>query len=222
MSEEKKNQEQYPQENDAIRFLKDTQSAMTRFRGVSLTAVVCAAAVVIATLYLSYSYIWSLKEQVYVIDQQSRLTAAKAENDQQRDLEIIHHVTRFHEKFYNLSPNMETIRENIEEAFSLSDESVQAMDNRRKEQQFYTKLIDNNMVEEIHVDSIRVDMSVYPFGATTFGHMYVVRESNVTKYRYASSCRLVNVARSETNPNGLRIEKVREELVEKEGTVGRR
>ncbi len=222
MQDDKTKQAHSQDENDAITFIRDTQTAMKRFRGVSVTALVCAAVVAIAAFYFAFSHVWSLKDQVYVVDQQAVLQAKKVDNEAQKDLEIIHHVTRFHEKLYNLSPNMETIKANIEEAFNLSDESVRMYDNARREQQFYTKLIDNGMVEEIHIDSVKVNTNVYPFTARAFGNLYVVRPSNVTKYRFISSCSLSNTGRSITNPNGLIIEKYREELVEKEGTVVRR
>ncbi len=194
----------------AGRAVSDVQKGIRSAGGITKWALGIAAAVVLAAFYFSSSAVRSARDTVYVIDNQSRLDAVRADGGQQRDLEAVDHVTRFHEKFYNLAPNMSTISENVAAAMLLADEQVVIMDNARRERQFYTNLVKLGMVEEIHVDSVAVDMGSYPYNVHTWAKLYLIRSSNITRYDYESTCRLIDVPRSRTNPHGLRIERFQE------------
>lgn len=209
---EKKNQDIPMQDlTDARKFVekynKNTQDVRATYRFAFI------AAIAIAVLSVGYS-LWKTNresELVYVIDNTTARMAMRADNSITRDQEVALHVTRFHEKFYDLSPNMETIDENIIDALSLADHSAALIHNRRQEQRFYSNLVENRIVEEIHVDSIHVITSVYPYKAYTYGRLTLIRETKKFDYQYESSCDLVNVARSSSNLNGLLIQKFKEE-----------
>jgi hypothetical protein len=70
-------------------------------------------------------------------------------------------------------------------------------------------MVSANISQEIVIDSVSVDMSSYPYQARTYAKIYMLRESNITAYDFESSCRLVDVQRSRSNPHGLMIEKFR-------------
>ena len=57
------------------------------------------------------------------------------------------------------------------------------------------------------VDSVKVDMQNYPYTATTYGTIYVLRESNITAYGLESQCQIIDAERSAVNPHGMMIEK---------------
>lgn len=194
----------------AGRAVSDVQKGIRSAGGITKWAIGIAAVIVVVAFFFSSRAISNARDTVYVIDNQSRLEAVRADGGQQRDLEAVDHVTRFHEKFYNLAPNMSTISENVSAAMLLADEQVVLMDNARRERQFYTNLVKLGMVEEIHVDSVSVDMGTYPYPVHTWGKLYLIRSSNITRYDYESTCRLINVPRSRTNPHGLRIERFQE------------
>lgn len=215
ITENKNNHDETLQENlsDARRFVMQTQKNIASLRGVYRFAIVIAAVIALGSVAFSFWKSSTEREMVYVINNESARKANIADNTVQRDLEIVDHIARFHEKFYNLSPNPATIDENIDMAIALADESAILMDNRRREQRFYTNLVDNMMVEEIYIDSTNVNTAVYPYQAYTYGRLYIIRQSRVTKYNYESSCQLTNVARTTQNPHGLMIEHFREEKV---------
>lgn len=210
MSEEKKTptQEDF---RDARKLVEAMQKSISSVGTAYKFALVIAA--VIAVVSVAYS-LWKTStesDQVYIISNESARLAKRADNTIRREDEIAIHLARFHEKFYNLSPNMETIDENIVAALSLADRSAALIDNRRREQRFYTNLVDNRIVEEIFIDSTKVTTSIYPYKAYTYGKLYIIRETIRYVYDYESSCRLINVARSSSNPNGLQIQQFREE-----------
>jgi hypothetical protein len=75
------------------------------------------------------------------------------------------------------------------------------------ERGFYQRVVSANISQEFVADSIKVDMLSYPHKVTTYGKLYLLRESNITAYQFESSCRLVDVERSQNNPHGLMIER---------------
>ena len=87
------------------------------------------------------------------------------------------------------------------------------------EKGFYQRLISANISQEFVTDSVKVDMLSYPHSVTTYGKLYMLRESNITAYQFESSCRLVEVERSPSNPHGMMIEKF---LVTKSDNLGTR
>lgn len=205
----------------ARRFVENNQKNLSSIAGAYKFALVISAVIAVCSVAYSFWKTSNEKQLVYVINDESARKANIADNSVQRDLEIVDHVARFHEKFYNLSPNPETIDESIDMAISLADKSAIIMDNRRREQRFYTNLIDNMMVEEIYIDSTTVNTAVYPYKAYTYGRLYIIRQSNITRYDYESSCQLTNVSRTTQNPHGLMIEHFREEKVELNATQKR-
>ena len=65
-------------------------------------------------------------------------------------------------------------------------------------------------VQQIQVDSVKFDLSVYPYEVQTYSSLYILRESVIAKYDYRTACEVVDVERSMTNPHGLLIQKFRE------------
>lgn len=194
--------------NDAIRFTGDIQSSFRKMRTVTLAAVAAAALAIVGTVGLSLRFASeNTGDRVYVLDEGSVLAAFRADNGAQRDLEAKNHLTRFHELFFNATPNTETINRNISSALALSDESPYRYFNDLKEQQFYSRLVKNNATQQVYVDSVKVDMGVYPYAARTYLSRYYIRQSNITKYAMETTCVLGEVPRSESNPHGLQIQR---------------
>ena len=144
MSEEKKipTKEDF---RDARKLVEAMQNSISSVGTAYKFALIIAA--VIAVVSVGYS-LWKTSaesDQVYIISNESARLAKRADNTISREDEIVIHLARFHEKFYNLSPNMETIDENIVAALSLADQSAAIIDNRRREQRFYSNLVDNRI-----------------------------------------------------------------------------
>lgn len=205
------------QKKDALAYVEAINKSIRNTGGLGKVAFIVAALVAVACVAISLMYVNDQAQQVYVVRQGSMQEASAGDRYQFRDKEVYYHVLRFHEKFYNLSPNMETINENINEALGMADNSVVMLDNRRREQQFYANLVKLLAVEEIRMDSLKVDVSVYPYKAHYYGRLYVIRETKLSEYPFESSCQLINTPASSSNLSGLRIER----YVENRGDVTR-
>ena len=145
--------------------------------------------------------------------------ARRSHEDANRDMEAADHVTRFHELMFNLSPSSESIKRNVDRALLMSDRSAYDYWMDLSERGFYQRLVSANVSQEIVVDSVKVDMQSYPYGAITYGKLFLLRESNITSYQFESTCRLVEVERSPSNPHGMMIEKF---LVTRNDNLGTR
>ena len=199
---------------DAYALVDKARKTLDHNSAVGRAALVVAALVAVLSVGMAVFFVQEQSSQVYVVRQSTVQEADAASASSVIDRMVYYHVVRFHEKFYNLAPNMETIDGNINEALGMADESVLIMDNRRKEQQFYSRLVENSIVEEIHMDSLKVNIDTTPYTAHYYGHLYLIRSKAITEYNFESECRLIDVPRSPTNMAGLRIENFRETLRE--------
>ena len=208
--------------NDSIRFLEDIQSSFNKMKLLTFTAFALAGVVALGAVGMAFWYATQQREQIYVIDQGSVLIANRTENAAQRDLEVISHVTRFHELFYNNPPNINAINTNVDKAFDLADASARSYYNELKESKFYSTLIQRNMMQSILVDSVKVDMSRKPYHAVTYATRMIIRETNMSSYKMVTSCDVIESVRSPKNPNGLLITKFNLESDVLDKTRGRR
>lgn len=190
--------------------IKQFNNIETSFRRMKFVTTLCmTAAVVIAvgSVMISGKLMQEGNEKIYVVDKGSAVMAARTDEDLYRDLEAKDHVSRFHELMFNISPSSESIKRNLDKALVMSDKSAYDYYMDLSERGFYQRMISANISQEIVVDSIKVNMTGYPYDAKTYGRLFLLRESNITAYSFESSCRLVDVERSQNNPHGLMIEK---------------
>ena len=190
--------------------IKQFNNIETSFRRMKFVTTLCmTAAVVIAvgSVMISGKLMQEGNDKIYVVDKGSAVMAARTDEDLYRDLEAKDHVSRFHELMINISPSSESIKRNLDKALVMSDKSAYDYYMDLSERGFYQRMISANISQEIVVDSIKVNMTGYPYDAKTYGRLFLLRESNITAYSFESSCRLVDVERSQNNPHGLMIEK---------------
>lgn len=202
---------------DPVTFMEDIQSSFRKNKIVTICMTVACAIISLSSCYMAFRFVSESNGHIYVVDDGYVLAANRQDNTAQKDLEIISHVTRFHELMYNLAPDTKTIKTNVDRATALGLQPAMEIDRTRTEKQFYTQMIQITGVEEIHVDSVKVDISGYPYRARTWATLYFIRASNVAKYNFQSYSELINSHRSPENPHGLSIEKFiveRQEMIE--------
>ena len=174
---------------------------------VTVLSICAAALIAVGSVAAAGWYMEKSGQTIFVVDKGSAVMATRDSEDSYRELEAKDHVTRFHELMFNLSPSAESIQRNLDRALVMSDKSAYEYWMDLSERGFYQRLISANISQEFVADSIKVDMLSYPHTVNTYGKVYMLRESNITAYQFESSCRLVDVERSQTNPHGLMIER---------------
>lgn len=205
--------------DNLIKYFDNIDSSFRKMKFLTIASLICAGCVCVLSVGIAAWSSEHARESVYVIEKGSAVMARRSHEDANRDMEAADHVTRFHELMFNLSPSSESIKRNVDRALLMSDRSAYDYWMDLSERGFYQRLVSANVSQEIVVDSIKVDMQSYPYGAITYGKLFLLRESNITSYQFESTCRLVEVERSPSNPHGMMIEKF---LVTRNDNLGTR
>ena len=201
-----------------IKYFDTIETSFRKLKFITVASIASGVVIALGAVYISGQQMLSNNDNIYVIDRGSAVMAARSGQDAYRDLEVKDHIERFHELMFNLSPNSESIKRNLDRALVMSDKSAYDYWSDLSERGFYSRIVSANISEEIVIDSVKVDMSSYPYQAKTYAKVFMLRESNITAYDFESSCRLVDVERSPSNPHGLMIEKFRVSKNENMGT----
>lgn len=190
--------------------LTNIESSFKRIR-LMLVAFVCGCTLVTGyALWNSYSFAEKQREKIYVLDGGKSLMLALSQDlSQNRPAEAREHVRRFHELFFNLSPQKDAIEHNINRALQLADKSAYHYYVDFAEKGYYNRLISGNINQVVQVDSVVCDFTSYPYKAKTYARQMIIRESNVTERSLLTTCQLQNAGRSDDNPNGFIIEHFR-------------
>jgi hypothetical protein len=103
------------------------------------------------------------------------------------------HVRMFLIWFFTLDPDDKQMRANIPRVLYLADESAKRAYDNLKEAGYYNNLVSGNISQQVTVDSVQLDMSVYPYAFTSYGTEKLVRTSSVTLRSLVTRGRLRNV-----------------------------
>ena len=187
--------------------LKNIESSFRQIRLFGVVFVSLCAVVAVASVVLSLNFAEKQREKIYVLDNgKSLMLALSQDMEQNRPAEAREHVRRFHELFFNLSPDKSAIEHNINRALILSDKSAYNYYSDYSEKGYYNRIISGNINQVCQVDSVVCDFNNYPYVARTYARQMIIRESNVTERSLVTVCRLTNSSRSDDNPNGFIIE----------------
>lgn len=195
--------------DNVVKYFDTVEASFKKTKMVTICVVAMAAVIAIVSLVYSASFVARHSDNIYILDRTSGVTISATSSDitvNDRAIEAESHIRMFHGYMFNLSPLDEVNSKNIESALKMSDASAYNYYKDQQERGYYARLVSNNIVQNIFIDSVRVNMSVYPHPEHTYGVVYIMRESNVTKYAFESTGQLVDVGRSKENPNGFMLE----------------
>ena len=189
---------------------KSLKNIESSFRQIRLFSIVFLASCTLLTgfsVWKSYRFAEAQREKIYVLDEgKSLIMALSQDAARNRPVEAREHVRRLHELFFTLAPDKAAIESNIERALQMADKSALSYYKVLQEKGFFNRLIAGNVSQMVKVDSIRCNFDHYPYEVTTFARQRILRESTVTERPLVTTCRLVNVSRSDNNPQGFMVE----------------
>lgn len=187
--------------------LKNIESSFRHLRLFSMLFLGACTLISVAAVWTSYRFAEAQRQKIYVLDQgKSLILALSQDMAQNRPVEAREHVRRFHELFFTLSPDKAAIESNVGRALQMADKSALSYYKVLQEKGFFNRLIAGNVSQMVKVDSIRCNFDHYPYEVTTFARQRILRESTVTERSLVTTCRLVNVSRSDNNPQGFMVE----------------
>ena len=178
--------------------------------GMCITAIVC----VYYTLYTQNE----MQKQVFVIDKGQVLSASREGVSVSLRDRIEFQSKNLHRLLFTVTPNKEVVTGNVERALEISDRSVYNYYQDLNEKGFYKKMYQANASQDVKVDSVKIDISRYPYRVATFATLTTIRESNMTRYSLVTRCSMIDVDMNRKNREGLQVEDfevVQNELIAK-------
>lgn len=147
------------------------------------------------------------RSHIYVLANGKALEAIAQDRRDNIPVELRDHIKVFHEAFFNLDPDDEQIQVSVSRALYLADASAKTAYDNLKEAGYYNNLVSGNISQQVTVDSIRLDMNVYPYRFTCYARETLVRSTSVTTRLLVTQGFARNVSRSDNNPHGFLIER---------------
>jgi len=183
------------------------------FRTLKIVALASILSSLIYACYTKYSsdkLVAQSREKVYVLKDGEALELALSRNaNENRKAEVHNHLEMFHQFFFNLDPDPQDIKQSINRALYLIDDSGRKYHDARDEKLYYHKLVEGNISSRVQIDSIVSDMSSAPYVCKVYGRQKITRKTSVVFKKLISICQLRNLKRTSENPHGLLIERYR-------------
>lgn len=189
-----------------------TKNIDSAFRYIRLFSIAFIAGCLIISLFIAYkSYRLASQSQqrVFILANGKALEAYAADRKDNIPVEAKDHVKMFHHYFFTLDPDDKVIQTNITKALYLADASAKQQYDNLKENGYYSNLISGNISQEISMDSIEININVYPFYFKYKGQEKIIRPTTIVTRNLVTEGYLRNVARSDNNSHGFLIEKWR-------------
>lgn len=188
-----------------VRQMNTINSSFTSLKVITLASVIAVALTAVAGFFVVTTKFSEMSSKIYVLDNGATFSASAQDASITRRDEVMDHVSRFHELLFNIPPNKDMIKRNLEHALDMADKSAYNYYNDLQEKGFYTRLIGNNAFQQMDIESIDIDMERYPYVVTVKGFQYINRDSNVSQYTLVTQCTVSNSVRTIKNLHGLMI-----------------
>ena len=186
---------------------KNIDTAFRQLRLFSILVIISSCLVSCYVIYNSYKSTAAVQSRIYILANGKALEAFAGDRKENIPVEARDHVKMFHTYFFSLDPDDKVIQSNINKALYLADGSAKRVYESLKENNYYTGIISGNVSQEITVDSVWINMKVYPYYFRCFATERITRITTITTRSLITEGYLRNVSRSDNNPHGFLIEK---------------
>jgi len=205
-----------------LKSLKNIPTSFALAKLAILLSLSTSVIVVLGSLAWVFYVTTHFAETAYILTENGQMALAKGitstEVDNYRRPEIKSHIYTFHRLFWNIDQVIGERDMNI--ALNLAGNNVKQLYLTLKANGHYGKMKSQNLVQNLHVESIEIVDSTYPYKATLIGELTVSRTDQDTRSRdkFTATMTVKNVTRTDINPHGLLIENydvVTKEIIDK-------
>lgn len=190
-----------------FRQFQNIDSAFRHIRLFSIVVVVSCFLITAYSIYKTSASIANAQQRIFILANGKALEAYSAERKDNIPVEARDHVKMFHYYFFTLDPDDKVIQTNITKALYLADGTAKKQYDNLKETGYYSSLISGNISQEVVIDSIRIDISSYPYYFRWQGSQRIIRPTSIVTRSLITEGYLRNVSRSDNNPHGFLIER---------------
>jgi conjugative transposon TraK protein len=186
---------------------KNIDTAFSHIKRFSLFLIIGCVLVSGFAIYYSFRFVREAGGKVYILANGKALEAFSAERKDNIGVEIRDHVKMFHHYFFTLDPDEKVIQRNMLAALNLADQSAKKSYDNLKEAGYFTNLISANISQTIVVDSVQLDLDVYPYYFKCYSTQQLIRSTSTVSRKLVTQGFLRNVSRSDNNPHGFLIQR---------------
>ncbi len=187
--------------------MKNIDRAFQHVRVFTVAVVIVSGLINGYAIFKTGQVMRQASDRIYILSSGKALEAFAAERKENVPVEAKDHVKTFHEHFFTLDPDDRVIQANITKALYLADGSAKRMYDNLREGNYYANIISGNISQGISVDSVQVDMKMYPFYFRCYGTQKIIRTTTIVTRDLVTEGYLRNVSRSDNNPHGFLIER---------------
>jgi conjugative transposon TraK protein len=185
---------------------KNIDTAFKHVRLFSFLLIAACTGISCFAVWKSYESSSNFRSHIYVLVGGQALEAIAEDRQENVPVEARDHIRTFLHDFFTLTPDDKKIRTTITRALYLADASARRQYNDLAAAGYYNNIVSGNVIQEISVDSIQLDMNVYPYAFKAFAVEKLTRADSTTRRPLVTQGFLRNVGRSDNNPHGFLIE----------------
>jgi conjugative transposon TraK protein len=187
--------------------MRNLESSFRLIRGTCLVVIVGAFSLCGYMFFVAKEVVNRAQGRVYILANGKVLDAMASDRRENIPVEARDHVRTFHGLFFSLDPDEKVIEGNLNRALYLADGSAKRVYENLKESGYYANVISANISQRVTVDSVRLDMTNYPFYFRCYGQETIVRATSIVTRDLVTEGYLRDVSRSDNNPHGFLIER---------------
>jgi len=186
---------------------KNIDTAFRYIRIVTIIVIVACLCVCCFSLLKMYQLAANTQNKIYVLANGKVLEAFASERKENIPVEAKDHIAVFHQYFFTLDPDNNVIQSNITKALYMADGSAKQQYEDLKENNYYSNIIAGNVSQKITIDSIALNINVYPYYFRCFAVQEITRATSIVYRSLVTEGYLRNVSRSANNSHGFLIER---------------
>lgn len=183
--------------------LLELERQFQRAKYLTFSVVGGCLLIALVAVILSLKYADNFSKRIFILNRSVALEAFSGNIMDNRAAEAKHHVARFHELFFTVSPDPISIETNVKKAFFLCDESAKKLYENLREQRFYDQIISSNITQRVTIDSVSIDLRFYPYPAIAYLKLVQERATARSTRTLITQVEMLDVNRSDANPNGF-------------------
>lgn len=181
--------------------IKNIEEKININKKVSLATLAVAFLLVVCTFIFAFLLIRESRKSLYVLDNGVPVLVKQTDELLNRPVEYKSQVELFHRLFFTLAPDDEYIKENVEKALYLIDDTGKKEYTNLREKGFYNQLISSNAMVTIKTDSIKVDPERRMF--MFYGKQMINRKTALIIRKLVTEGHFEDMMRSPNNPHGV-------------------
>jgi conjugative transposon TraK protein len=186
---------------------RNLEASFRMIRGTCVAVIVGAFFLCGYMFFQANQAVSRAQARIYILSGGKALEAVAGERKDNIGVEAKDHIRNFHLLFFTLDPDDKVISDNLNKALYLADGSAKRVYENLKESGYYAGVISANISERVVLDSIRLDLTRYPYYFRCYGEERIVRATSTVTRDLVTEGYLRDVSRSDNNPHGFLIER---------------